>query len=124
MPFDPYSYDLSTLIGQVRLLAGETDEAGLTRTGGDRTRTDSEINALLNLHSSDIRLAAAVLLEGKAAEFAQVATNITQGGLRQDFRVRSQRLLEAAALLRGSSGAPLVFNPAENAGALGTGLPD
>ena len=119
MPFDPYSYDLNTAIGQVRLLAGETDSGGLTRTGGDKTRTDTEINTLLLLHSTDIRLAAAVLLEGKAAEFAQVASDISQGGVRQDYRVRSQRLLEAAAMLRESAGAPLVFSPAANAGVLG-----
>ncbi|MEP6756651.1 MAG: hypothetical protein ABJA67_14190 [Chthonomonadales bacterium] len=124
MPFDPYSYDLSTLIGQVRLLAGETDQAALTMTGGDRTRTDTEIDALLTLQGRDVRLAAATLLEGKAAEFAQAATNITQGGVRQDFRVRSQRLLEAAALLRDAAGAPVVFSPAADAGVLGNGLPD
>jgi hypothetical protein len=95
-----FTYDVSTLVGRVRLIAGDTDADGLNRTGGDRTRTDSEIQALLDISDSDPQLAAAALLESKAAEFASYATDITQAGLRQDFRSRSLRLTQAAAVLR------------------------
>jgi hypothetical protein len=107
-----FTYDVSTNIGQVRLYSGDTDADGLNRTGGDRTRSDAEIQALLDDHDENPRLAAAALLESKAAEFASLATDVTQGGLRQDFRTRSMRLIEAAAALRAgmSSAAMPLFN--------------
>ena len=95
-----FSYDVSNAIGQVRLYAGDTDASGLNRVGGDRTRTDDEIALLLAQQDNNPRIAAAALLESKAAEFASLASDITQGGLRQDFRQRSQRLFEAAIALR------------------------
>ncbi len=110
-----FTYDLATPVGRVRLYAGDTDPTGLDRPGGDRTRTDAEIAALLAANGDDPRLAAAALLEGKAAEFASAATHITQGGLGQDFRARTACLLEAAAALRASRGAVL-FNPAGDPG--------
>ncbi len=113
-----FTYDVSNLTGQVRLLSGDTDSTGLSRAGGDRTRTDTEIGALLTLEGRDVRLAAAQLLEGKAAEYASIASLTVQGGIRQDYRVRSTRLLEAAQLLRTQSGAPVVFNAALNANVL------
>lgn len=107
-----FTYDVGTFIGQVRLHAGETDADGLNRTGGDRTRTDDEIQFLLTQNDNDPRLAAATLLESKAAEFASLATDISQGGLRQDYRSRSLRLSEAATALRATaaSGATPLFN--------------
>jgi hypothetical protein len=98
-----FTYDVGTLIGQVRLLSGDTDANGLNRTGGDRTRTDAEVQYLLGQNDTDPRLAAAELLESKASEFASLATVITQGGIRQDFRTRSVRLNEAAAALRNAA---------------------
>lgn len=106
-----FTYDVNTAVGQVRLFAGDTDPDGLNRTGGDRTRTDDEISALLSLNGGSARMAAAQLMEIKAAEFAALATNIQQGSLRQDLRMRSQRLLEAAAALRADSGEPNGWNP-------------
>ncbi len=105
-----FTYDVLNLTGQVRLLAGDTDVSSISRTGGDRTRSDTEIGALLSLEGQDVRLAAAQLLEGKAAEFASLASLTVQGGIRQDYRVRSSRLLEAAKLLRSQGGAPVLFN--------------
>jgi hypothetical protein len=95
-----FTYDLSTAVGQTRLCAGDTDPAGLNRTGGDRTRTDEEVAFLLAANGGDARLAAAALLEGKAAEFAAVAVHVTQGSLAQDFRQRSAQMLAAARSLR------------------------
>lgn len=99
-----FSYDPSTAVGRVRLLSGETDPAGLGSAGGDRTRTDSEIEAFIGCCDGDERLAAACLLEAKSAEYAAQAVTITQGTLRHDYRVRSQHLLEAARALRDGAG--------------------
>jgi hypothetical protein len=98
-----YSYDLSSAIGQVRLFAGDTDQGGLNRTGGDRTRTDAEIARLLEQCGGDPHLAAAYLLEGKAAEYAAQASSVSQGTLRQDFRQRSVEMREMAKALRASA---------------------
>lgn len=114
MPTIAFTYDLGTSVGQARLYAGDTDPAGLSRSGGDRTRTDDEITYLLGQNGGNPRLAAAAILEGKAAEFAALASNITQGSLRQDFRFRSRRMLEAAVALRGSAGAIAGWNAPAN----------
>jgi hypothetical protein len=116
-----FTYDPATSIGSVRLLAGETDPTGLNAAGGDRTRTDAEIEALLAANDGDVRLAAAGLLETKAAEYAADATTITQGVLRQDFRERSRRMLEVAEALRaGIAPAPAFAEPSAPA-AFGAG---
>ena len=104
-----FTYDLSTAVGQARLYAGDTDPTGLNRTGGDRTRTDEEIGFLLTQNGNDSRLAAASILESKAAEFASVSTAVRQGGLSQDYRQRSIQLVEMAARLRASGF--VGFNP-------------
>ena len=102
-----YSYDMSTLVGGVRFYAGDTDPTGLNRTGGDRTRTDSEILFLLVQNSNDIRAAGAELLEARAAEYTQDAAKTAQGQLRQDFTARSSKCLEAAKALRAGISSPL-----------------
>jgi hypothetical protein len=94
-----FTYDVGTAVGQVRLYAGDTDAAGLNRTGGDRTRTDGEIEFLLAQNGNNVRAAAAELLEGRAAEYAQQAMVTEQGTLRQDLRVRSRRCLDVANAL-------------------------
>lgn len=106
-----FSYDLGTGIGQARLYAGDTDPAGLNASGGDRTRTDEEIAYFLRQAGGDVRLAAAAVLQGKAAEYATQAALVQQGTLRQDYRERSQRLLDAADALRAAAGMPLDWNP-------------
>ncbi len=94
-----FTYDVETPIGQVRFYAGDRDESGLNRTGGDRTRTDSEILFLLQQNGNNVRASAAELLEGRAAEYAQQAMVTEQGTLRQDLRVRSRRCLDVANAL-------------------------
>ena len=105
-----FTYDLATEIGKTRLYSGDTDLAGLTRSGGDRTRTDEEIETLLNASGGDARLAAAALLEGKAAEFATQALFVQQGSLSQDLRERSRQLRDIASTLRAVAGLP-AWNP-------------
>ncbi len=108
-----FTYDLSTAIGQTRLYAGDVDPDGLNRTGGERTRSDDEIAQLLVIYGDDARLAAAALLESKAAEFALYAINVCQGSLRQDYRERSLQLRECAKSLRLSASAAY-WNPPAN----------
>ena len=105
-----FTYDVSTAIGQARLYAGDTDPEGLNRTGGDRTRTDEEVQYLLNQHGNDPRFAAAALLDAKAAEYASQAISVKQGGLSQDFRQRSWQLRQSADALRARSGS-VAWNP-------------
>jgi hypothetical protein len=102
-----FTYDVATPIGQARLYAGDTDGAGLNRTGGDRTRTDTEIELLLTQHGNDPRAAAAALLEGRAAEYAQAATRTEQGQLRQDLTERGRQCLLVAQALRELENGPM-----------------
>ena len=110
MPTIAFTYDLTTAVGQARLYGGDIDPNGLNRTGGDRTRTDEEVSYYLSRNGNDSRLAAAALLEGKAAEFASQAIYVGQGSLAQDFRQRGIQLREMADALR--AGAAIVsWNP-------------
>lgn len=103
-----FTYDVETAVGQVRFYAGDADGTGLNRTGGDRTRTDAEVSFLLLQSSGDVRAAAGELLEGRAAEYAQTATSLTQGKMHEDLTQRTRWCLAAAAVLRASSGRPLI----------------
>ena len=98
-----FTFEIDTKVGQTRLYAGDTDGEGLNRTGGDRTRADSEIEFLLSQNAGDPRVAGAALLETKAAEYAQSAVQLEQGALRQNYLTRSSRCLEAAKALRDHS---------------------
>ena len=102
-----FTYDPLTTIGLVRLLSGDTDEQGITRSGGSRTRTDSEIEALLLQGVNDPYLTAALLLEGRGAEYVQEAIHTTQGALSQDMRQRSKLCFDAAKSIRQKGGQPI-----------------
>ena len=107
-----FTYDMTTAIGQARFYAGDTNGANLSLSGGDRTRTDDEIAFLLTQNGNDVRAAAAELLESKATEYAQAATSVTQGKMREDLTARSGKCLEAARALRANiSGGPLISAP-------------
>ena len=102
-----FTFEIDTLVGQTRLYAGDADGEGLNRTGGDRSRTDSEIEFLLTQNAGDARAAGAELLETKAAEYAQTAVMLGQGSLRQNYLTRSSRCLDAAKALRDRSSSPI-----------------
>ena len=57
------SYDITTDVGKVRLLIGDTDVA-------NEVFTDAEINYFLTKNSSNINLAAADALEAWASKYA------------------------------------------------------
>lgn len=116
-----FTCDPATPVGRVRLLAGDTDAASLAAAGGDRTRTDAEIEALLAGADGDVQLAAACLLESRAAEYAADAVTVTQGTVRQDFRERSRRLLEVAGTLRAVRAVTPAFSEPSCAQAFGGG---
>ena len=120
MPMIAFTYDLTTAVGQARLYAGDMDPDGLNRTGGDRTRTDEEVSFLLSANGNDARLAAAALLESKAAEFASLASVIKQGSLSQDYRDRSRQMRESANQLRSITGTA-AFNAPANPSPFTTG---
>ena len=119
-----FTYEVDTPVGQVRLYAGETDPTGLNKTGGDRTRTDSEVEFLLRQNANDVRAAGAELLETKAAEYAQAAILLDQGNLRQNFLERSGKCLEMAKDLRNRASSPTTAAPRDPVFTLGTaGMP-
>ncbi len=60
------TYDIETLVGQVRLVIGDTDVHPAT----DAAFTDEEITYFLTKHSNNIPLAAADALEAWAAKYA------------------------------------------------------
>ena len=101
-----FTYDPASKVGQVRLLTCDTAAEGLNKAGGDRTRTDAEVTQFLVQNGNDVRAAAASLLESRAAEYAQAATLIEEGHLRQDVRARCGQCLAAAQALRKTVGSP------------------
>ncbi len=60
------TYDISTVVGQVRLVIGDTDVTPAT----DAVFTDEELEYFLTKHSNSIPLAAADALEAWAAKYA------------------------------------------------------
>ncbi len=57
------SYDITTNVGKVRLLIGDTDES-------DEVFSNTEITHFLTTHSSNINLASAMALKAWAAKYA------------------------------------------------------
>ena len=108
-----FTYDLTTLIGQVRQLTGDTEPERLSATGGDRTRTDEEIDSALTRSGGKTLAAAAELLEIRATEYARDAVVVEQGRLRQDLTKRSQECLASATALRTRIGGPVATHASD-----------
>ena len=88
-----FSYNVSTSVGQVRLLATDTDQAN--PIFGDR-----EIEAFVALESGNIKRAAALALETIAANEALTLKVITLLELETDGAKTSDAILKRAKLLR------------------------
>ena len=88
----PLTYDVTTEIGQVRLL---TNNRALMETDFD----DGEIQAFLTLEGT-VRRAAALALETIAADEARILKVIVMGNLRTNGRDTATALRDGAALLR------------------------
>ncbi len=91
------TYDISTEVGQVRLLITDTDTT-------DNIFSDEEINQFLSLteidSETDVRLAAALGLETIAASEALVQKKISMLDLSTDGPAVAKSLREAAQRLR------------------------
>lgn len=95
-----WTYDITTTIGQVRLLIGDKDIVPTT----DATFTDEEIQAFLTLNDDDTYLAAAMALE---AWTATLTSSVTSESIRSgDYSYTKKEVdnkLALAARYRSSS---------------------
>lgn len=87
------TYDLTTNIGQVRLLIADTD----TVTPDFQ---DEELTALLTLEGGSLKRAAARALETLAASRARLAVRKTRGEVTDDLTQIAKELRATAAQLR------------------------
>lgn len=88
-----FEYDVSTEIGQVRLLATDTNH-------DDHCFSDTEISAFLTLESASVKRAAALALETVASNEALTLKVIKLLELQTDGAKTSDALLKRAAALR------------------------
>lgn len=88
-----FTYDPATAAGQVRLLAADSVELYAKFS-------DTEIAAFLTLNASNVRLAAAMALEQKAALVTMVQGVTTFEGISVDGASVARVLMEQAAELR------------------------
>jgi len=87
------SYDLTTPVGQVRLMIGDTDSANLLFL-------DEEVAAFLTVESDSIRRGAALALETIASSEALISKKITTQDLQTDGPAVAQSLMASARRLR------------------------
>src|ERR1700746_178531 len=73
----PFTYDVTTLAGQVRFLAFDTDPANYTFD-------DTEITAVLNMNNQDVKLGAAQLVDLAGGNQAYVYRHSKIGGVAYD----------------------------------------
>lgn len=88
--------DYSSAVGQVRLLAADTDEANLLLT-------DEQVTALLGLEGDNVKRAAAAALETIARSEALISKKITTQDLSTDGPAVAKALLDSATALRGQA---------------------
>ena len=86
------TYDITTLVGKVRLITGDKDIA-------DPIFTDEEIEVFLTAQSSDVNLASADLLEAWAASYAANADNEKIGDYSYTQKI-VDKMLSLASRLR------------------------
>lgn len=91
-----YTYDLSTAIGQVRLLCRDNVEA-------DAVFTDAEIQAYLTMEGSSVKKAAAQALDDIASSETQIleitskmGVSSTPAAIAADLRARAKELRRQA----------------------------
>lgn len=105
----PFTYDLSTDRGKLRLKIRDTDTANLDR----QIFQDDEIDFFLTEAVSDLNLAAAGALDAVAANAALLAKLEKIGDYTIDSKAMAEAVMKVAAHYRGlSEGAP-AFDVAE-----------
>lgn len=96
-----YTYNLTTAIGKVRLLAQENVESSTVFT-------DEELQAFLNLHNDSLYQAAAAVLYSLAANKAKLAEKAkTNDGSERDLTVVAREIRDTAARLAAQGGGGL-----------------
>ena len=88
-----FTYDLSTSIGQVRLLATDSDANNILFQ-------DDEIDVFLSLEGANVRRAAALALETTARQEALLLKKIESLDLKTDGPALAKELREQAKVLR------------------------
>jgi len=96
------TYDITTNVGKVRLLIGDTDVFPET----DATFTDAELTYFLTEHSDSINLAAADALEAWAAKYAANASTEKIGDYSYAQKTAENMLKLAQTLREKEAGAP------------------
>ena len=84
-----FTFDLSTNVGKVRNLIGDTNAS-------DYQLTDEEITSILSLASSDIFLASAICLKRIAADKALVQKRVKAGNYEEDPKEAINGMLKVA----------------------------
>lgn len=84
-----FTYDVSTNVGKVRALIGDTSSTA-------PLLTDTEITALLSLRGNDVFLAASICLHRIAANKALLARRIVAGNYSEDATAMAKELREQA----------------------------
>jgi len=85
-----FTFDLSTNVGKVRNLIGDTNAS-------DFQLTDEEITSILGLKANDIFYSAAICLKRIAADKSLVAKRIKAGNYEEDPKQIVEGLLKVAA---------------------------
>lgn len=88
-----FTYDPTSDLGRVRMIIGDKDDMNVIFQ-------DAEIEAFLSLNSSDVRLAAAEVLDTMASDQAMVLKVIRTMDLSTDGAAVAKSLREHAAQLR------------------------
>lgn len=91
-----FTYDLSTSVGQVRLLVADTDLDGYTFP-------DAEISYALTAEGNVVKRAAALLYEILAGNHSRLAVKLTRGPVTEDLTQVANQLRAQAALWRGQA---------------------
>ena len=99
-----YSYDLATLIGQVRLLIADNDIVPIT----DAHFSDEEIQAFLVMASDSVNIAAAIALESWAGYLSENADSERIGDYAYTKKQVSNKLALAQRLRDSEAGVPLM----------------
>ena len=102
----PWTYDVSTDRGKVRLLCTDSDT-------NQQIFTDAEIDAFLEIEGSSVRLAAAAALERIAATQALLLKKLVMLDLETDGPAVAKELRELAARLRDTEKGDEGFDIAE-----------
>ena len=111
------TYDITTAVGQVRLVISDTDVTPST----DAVFTDEELTYFLGLHSNNINLASADALEAWAAKYGANADSEKIGDYNYTQKIIAN-MLSLAKRLRDTESESPVFEWSEPDLTCGSGI--